>query len=956
MARYNPFSFTPAPVIFFTTAIYVGLLAALLTTHLTVPDYPSHPPPGINLTQAWADLQHITRFFHPYNSHANDDVHQYLLSRIQAIIAEKDVQPDQIEVLNDLTANVTFSSGTTSVYFEGTNLIVAIRGSQDDEPFNSTERRPDNGGVLVNAHYDSVSSGYGATDDGVGVVTVLQLLSYFTESRNWPKRTILLLLNNGEEDYLNGAKAFMRNPISQVPHTFVNLEGVGAGGRAALFRSTDTEVTRFYRKSKYPYGTVVSGDGFKKGLVRSETDYRVFHGDLGLRGLDIAFLEPRARYHTIEDSARETSIKSIWHMLSAALASTAGLASVTGTQFSGPETVDNGRVNAGTGSDGVWFDLFGKVFVVFRLHTLFALCVTMLVVAPLVLIGLTVGLSRLDKNYLFARKAYVYSSDDDHPVHLYGWRGFFRFPIIFVAATAIVVALAYLIVRFNAMIIYSSPYAVWSMMLSAWFTVAWFLSRGADAMRPSALQRMYALIWLFIGSFILLIVVTVFVNNYQLAGGYPMLFHFAAVFVAILLSYLELFFAPTKSAYARHIDQVNHLRQDSESTSRPVTGSTSASRSDERAAPDDDATETTSLLRGNRRGFARYGTRRDSTSDGSDDHARRMDPGTVYPGEQEWSGKLPSWIWIIQLLLLAPIVIILVGQVALLLTSALYQTPSDGNSSLFIYLAIASLSVLLLTPIGPFIHRFTYHVPTFLFLVCVGTVIYNLVAFPFSRDHRLKVYFVQRVNCETGVNTVSLTGVDGYVQRIVSEIPSAQGTQVSCMTPDVATRKELKTCEWQGLPAKVVSATATAQTTLSDHKPATDKWIDYTISNNNSSNSATISVIGQNTRACRILFDSPITDLAVAGAVSDPRFKPVGAAGSREVRLWHREFGQPWNVSVKWNAEEQSKLSGRVMCLWSDANAGDIPAFDEVQHYLPVWAIPSKISDGLVEGFKRFEF
>jgi hypothetical protein len=460
--RYNPFSFTPGPVIFFTTVTYVALFAALLVTHLTVPNYPSKPPTGINLTEAWNDLTHITRRFHPYNSHANDDVREYLLTRIQDIVASKQLEEKQVQVIDDLVSNATFSSGFTSVYFEGTNLIVAIRGSEDDEPFNATDRRPENGGVLVNAHYDSVSSGYGATDDGVGVVTILQLLSYFTESKNWPKRTIILLLNNGEEDFLNGAKAFMRNTISQVAHTFVNLEGAGAGGRATLFRSTDTEVTRFYRKSKYPFGTVVSGDGFKKGFIRSETDYRVFHGELGLRGLDIAFMEPRARYHTVEDSTRDTSMNSLWHMLSAALASTEGLASVTNAEFSGStEGLDDGQVDAGVGSDGVWFDLFGRVFVVFKLHTLFALCVTLLVVAPLILIGITFGLSQADKNYLFARKAYIYSSDDDHPVHLHGWRGFFRFPIVFAIATAAVVGLAYLVVRVNPFIVYSSPYAVW---------------------------------------------------------------------------------------------------------------------------------------------------------------------------------------------------------------------------------------------------------------------------------------------------------------------------------------------------------------------------------------------------------------------------------------------------------------------------------------------------------------
>ncbi|KAH6868118.1 endoplasmic reticulum metallopeptidase 1 [Alternaria rosae] len=957
MARLNPFSFTPGPVIFFTTIVYVGLFAALLVTHLTVPNYPSNPPTGVNLTEAWGDLQHITRRFHPYNSHANDDVRKYLLTRIKAIVTSKDLEKGQVELFDDLTANATFSSGSTSIYFEGTNIIVAIRGSGDDEPFNATERSPDNGGVLVNAHYDSVSSGYGATDDGVGVVTILQLLSYFTESKNWPKRTVVLLLNNGEEDYLNGAKAFMRNPVSQVPHTFVNLEGAGAGGRATLFRSTDTEVTRYYKKSKYPFGTVVSGDGFKKGFIRSETDYKVFHGELGLRGLDIAFMEPRARYHTVEDSTRETSMNSLWHMLSAALASTSGLASITSDEFSGSESLDNGRVNAGTGSDGVWFDLFGRVFVVFKLHTLFALCVTLLVVAPLTLIGLTFGLSKADKNYLLARKAYIYSSDDDNPVHLYGWRGFFRFPIIFVTASAVVVALAYLIVRFNPFIVYSSPFAIWSMMLSAWISIAWFLARGADAMRPSALQRMYALIWLFVGSFVLLTLITVFVNDYQVAAGYSAMFYFAAVFAAILLSYLELFLVPTKSAYARHFEQEDESRRNSESASRPLTGSTTAARSDDRPVGDDDATETTSLLRGDRRGFARYGgNRRDSISESGEDHAqgpRRIDLGNVYPGEQEWSGKLPSWIWVVQLLLLAPIVIILVGQVALLLTSALYQTPSDGNSPLFIYLAFAALTVLLLAPTGPFIHRFTYHIPTFLFLICVATVIYNLVAFPFSRDHRLKVYFVQRVNCETGHNVVSLTGLDGYVQRIVGELPSAQGQQLNCTTPEVATRKELKQCQWQGLDAKVVPKTA--QAAPLDNNTHIASWLDYSIHKGNHSNKATIRVVGHNTRACRVLFDSPITALSVDGAVSDPRFKPVGGDGAREVRLWHREFGQPWNVSVTWNAKEQSKLSGRVVCLWSDANTGDIPAFDEVQHYLPVWAIPSKISDGLVEGFKQFE-
>jgi hypothetical protein len=470
MARWkSPLGFTPGPVMVISTITYVALLAALLTVHHTVPNYPSSTPAGTNLTQAWLDLQKITRQLHPYNSHANDDVRDYLLSRVEDIVASKNLSSERVEIIDDNISNATFSSRNTTVYFEGNNIIVAIRGREDKEPFYATDAAPlarprsaKNGGVLVNAHYDSVSTGYGATDDGMGVVSVLQLLSFFTEPENWPKRTVILLLNNGEEDFLNGAKAFMRHPISQLPHTFLNLEGAGAGGRAALFRSTDFEVTKPYRKSSHPFGTVVSADGFKRGLVASQTDYVVFNGELGLRGLDVAFIEPRARYHTIEDSTRETSLKSVWHMLSAAIATTSGLASDTSNTFSGrDEPRTDGKVDAGTGSDAVWFDLFGEAFVLFRLHTLFALNVTLLVVAPITLILLTFALSKADKNYLFARKKYIHSSDDDEPVSLNGWRGFFRFPIAFIAATAVIVGIAYLIVKVNPYIIHSSPYAVW---------------------------------------------------------------------------------------------------------------------------------------------------------------------------------------------------------------------------------------------------------------------------------------------------------------------------------------------------------------------------------------------------------------------------------------------------------------------------------------------------------------
>ena len=387
-----------------------------------------------------------------------------------------------------------------------------------------------------------------------------------------------------------------------------------------------------------------------------------------------------------------------------------------------------------------------------------------------------------------------------------------------------------------------------STMLSAWFSIAWFLSRGASVVRPSALQRIYTLIWMFIGAFVLLIFATIIAQREQIAGSYFVMFYFAAIFFALLISYVELFFLPKKSAYANRFDHVPS-RRNSEAPSRPLSGTTSGARSDDRPLLDDDATETTSLLRGDRRSFVRHGNRRQSTGEGGDQEEHQTSPsshldlGNHYPGEQEWSAKLPSWLWIVQFLLLVPIVLILVGQIALILTSALHQTVADsGASPLFIYIAIGTLTTLLVAPTGPFLHRFTHHVPTFLFFVLAGTLIYNLVAFPFSRDHRLKVYFLQEVDCDTGFNTVSITALEEYAPRVAREIPSAQGQIINCT--DSQTRKGLKRCAWSGLPPRVVPKP------VAPYSNSTfNTWLDYAIAKGNRSNEATIRVAGQNTRA-----------------------------------------------------------------------------------------------------------
>ncbi|KAG4411936.1 hypothetical protein IFR04_014934 [Cadophora malorum] len=1028
MRWYNPFAFVPMAVTLVTAVVYLAVFIPLLIIHETVPSAPENPTVyrGLNLTEAWLDLAELSNGYHPFNSRRNDDVRNWLLRRVEEILDNNGVKHEKGEnlnavpddsrssngkaqdvsihsgsgeeeprvgsadrgelglraerpaavVFNDLVSNYTSNALTSigvsgrklgiSTYFEGNNIIVYIRGTEDEEedwwkplpPY--THRLHGKGGVMVNAHFDSVSTGYGATDDGVGVVTALQLVKYFTTPGNTPKRGVIVLLNNGEEDGLYGAKAFLSHPMATFVHAFLNLEGAGAGGRAMLFRSTDSEVTRAYAKAPHPLGTVVSADGFALGFIRSETDYVVFRAE-GYRGLDVAFWEPRARYHTDQDDAKHTSRDSLWHMLSASVATMEHLTSHT-KQFVGPRGDHaTGKVKNGRGSDGVWFDLFGKTMAVFRLRTLFAWSLTILIATPLILMLVSYLLARQDKYYLFAG-AVKPEGHESEAVSLKGWRGAFRFPVVLIISGAITFGAAFLLRKFNPLIVYSSQYAVWSMSLSLFFCVFWFLMAGCNFARPSALHRVYALLWMFALGWIVLVGATVFEDRYKVSGGYIFVFYQAATFLAAFIGLCELFALPTKSSVVEAAHDEHETREGLNSIphSDAIISSGDTQEDGAGADGDDEPSETTPLVGGNghrstlgatfARGYRRVIPAPLDGADGADDET------IAFGEEQKWSAKMPAWTWLLQFLLLGPFIIIVCGQVGLLIVGAVVQTGSDGSALLLPYLLIALFSILVLLPVTPFMHRITHHVPNFFFLIFIGTLIYNLVAFPFSSNNRFKAYFQQTVDLDSGINQVTLAGVEEYVRKIITDIPSAAGQNISCGPRDNI-RQGLSYCSWTGIPPRVVDNVVDGIPPEKGYKD----WMSSKVTRTKGQNKATFNISAVDTKACIIRFDDPFTAFEVHGAAKgDGKWDAVPESGSDQIKLWHRDWDREWIVDVEWPVSEGKKegdegRSGRVVCWWSDHNElGTIPALDEVQRFMPQWAAVTKLTDGLVEGSKAF--
>ncbi|RMJ05072.1 Vacuolar membrane protease [Fusarium kuroshium] len=1028
----NPFAFRPGPVSFWTTVIYLALVIPLIYVHETVPSAPSDRSlyQGLNLTEAWLDLQTISRAFHPYNSHENDVVRQFLIDRTKEILDRNSMpyttetiggvdwhtrttfaqtqdsvlnprdesiqsRPRGATLFDDKISNVTWTYNTarptgTNIakgtwmgqYFEGNNYYVYIHGKDDPEgewwrSESAYKKFRGQGGVLVNCHFDSVSTGYGATDDGMSCVSMLQLLSYFTLQGRQPKNGIVLLFNNAEEDGLLGARAFGYSPLLHFTHTFVNLEGAGAGGRAILFRTTDLQAAKVYAKSPHPFGSVVAANAFERGVIKSATDYEIFADIFGQRGMDIAFYAPRARYHTNQDDTRHTSVNSIWHMLSAALASTERFSQITGTVFHGDRSDGKSDlVQNGKKAEGVWFDIFGAAWAVFALRGLFAWSLTLLVATPLILVAMTYILVRKDKYYFFSRDIKMHHDINDDPVVLGGWKGFLRFPFALVFAGALTIASTLLLAKFNPLIIYSSPYAVWSMTLSLFYFSFWLIMRGASFVRPSALHRGFVLIWLFALGWGLQVLGAVAEDRMHIAALYATVFLQSAVFLALFISLLEQFALLGKHDFAMQLHDAHQARDisshgtDHESRPQPEEEPAQTEGDDDGS---EDATETTPL-RANEPGYGSStrtsfaATYRRSVAENapSPPRMRRYQP---YEHEQSWSGRLPSWTWIIQFLLLAPVPVILFGNLGLVAMSALQMTGTDGGSLLVPVLSLGIVSIFLLLPLTPFIHRVSHHIPMFLLCVFAGTFIYNLVAFPFSDSHRFKFYFQQVVDLDNGTDTVSIVGLEKFSRSVIKSLPSASSQDIKC---EKAVGRDLMECLYDS---------SSLSPHLVEGKTPRELITFETVDGTNASKGR-LRIDALDSRLCYLHTSRPIYGFAVdGGAARDPRFGGFPSEGFKTIQLWRRDRDRPWTVNLYLDEHAQqadkssegghSKQLGHssvvhrraddplevtVRCAWSDANKpGTIPALDELLKYMPTWAAVTKKNVGLVEVRKTYK-
>ncbi|KAK8146373.1 hypothetical protein G3M48_003203 [Beauveria asiatica] len=801
--------FRPSLVTFWIFLTYVSITSVLVYVQETVPTPPTVLPVGLNLTEAMLDLQTITRAYHPFSSRENDRVRQFLLNRSEHIIGRNGIkykyeavrgsnaeewprqeigatneymgteEPDAILFIHE-ALNFAFSydageylsgGGTgstwTAQYFEDNSFCIYIRGKRD---------------LQGDWWHESTAGMFHRLTGGV------LLLSYFTSPERQPENGVVLLFNNAEEDGLLGARAFSRSPVLPFLRTFINLEGVGAGGRAMLFQATDVHVARAYSRAPHPFGSIIANDGYDKGFVMSGTDYQIFTGTYNLRGLDIAFYKSRSRYHTTDDDARSTTTASIWHMLSAAITTTERLSHISDHTTTADYHVDTDRVDA-----GVWFDILGRWFLAFPLRVLFTGSLALLIGTPLLIAFWTLLL-------FWKENSSILMGDIINS----------RLPVAVAFAIIFTMGPIFVLIKVNPLIIYGNQYPVWAMSLSSCYIGLWLPMHGSLGD-----TRLGTFFWFFTLSLVLLVIATVAENKYGIGTFYVVFFLHIAIFLSLILSLIERLALPARLSDAEDATLEDYIPGRAEvSVSELRTTGNGDDEYSEQSGNFDTALDTgqthtafTPLL---------DSSRRRQTITRSCRHFIIFSPSSAKHLVQKWlqsrnNELFPSSLhintWILQFLLLGPVNIILIGSQGLASVAAIAMTGTDGSNLMTPWLLLGVFSIVFLLPLLPFIHRTSQHIVIFLFIVFAGNILYLGSAFPFSADSRFKFIFQQTINLNDGTNVVTLTGIEKYLRSIVNVIPDAAGAAVcqpavernltdcqyhSQLAPDVANGTELE--------------------------------------------------------------------------------------------------------------------------------------------------------------------
>ena len=283
------------------------------------------PPEQFSASRAIATLHAVSVDEpHPLGTPAHDVVRDRIAAALRALDYAVDVQH-------------TFACNAGAVCADVDNLIARRPG-----------QAPGGKAVVVAAHYDSVAAGPGASDDGTGVASALEIARAIRHDAL--ANPVVFLIDDGEESGLLGAEGFVADAARSSDAAFIiNLEARGTTGTPYLFETSREQrwlIPIAARALPHPVTTSLFATIYDQ--LPNDTDLTVFKR-ARRAGINFAYVGGGTQYHTPLDNFADVDPGSVQRRGDQALAMVRAF----------------GAADLGAAGPGgaVWFDAFAAFVV-----------------------------------------------------------------------------------------------------------------------------------------------------------------------------------------------------------------------------------------------------------------------------------------------------------------------------------------------------------------------------------------------------------------------------------------------------------------------------------------------------------------------------------------------------------------------------------------------------------------
>lgn len=265
--------------------------ATALTEGAADPEPASAPAGEFSAERAREHLDALASEPRPLGSAANERAEGHLVRELRAAGLE-------VEVQETVGAR---ADGGLAAFGRVDNIVATLPGTDPT------------GTVLVATHFDTSPLGPGAADATAAVAATLETVRAL-RTGDRPRNDIVVLITDGEEDGLLGAAAFVReHPLAGPGTVVLNWEARGVSGPSLMFetsRDNAALVDVFTGAAAHPRGDSSMVEVYR--ALPNDTDFTVFT-EAGMTGLNSAFIEGAARYHTAGDTVANLDAASLQH-------------------------------------------------------------------------------------------------------------------------------------------------------------------------------------------------------------------------------------------------------------------------------------------------------------------------------------------------------------------------------------------------------------------------------------------------------------------------------------------------------------------------------------------------------------------------------------------------------------------------------------------------------------------